>query len=334
MYITRKNLYSELESKRNSKVLVFITGDRPGLETKIHSEVYDFFVNHLDKIGIVPKISLFLYTRGGVTLAAWSLVNLIKQFCDHFEVIIPSKAHSAGTLICLGAESIVMTKQATLGPIDPSVNTPLNPQIPGAPPDAKVPVSVEAIKGFLELAQGELKIEGSEQLTSILNRLTDKIHPLVLGEVYRARSQIKMLARTLVSGHIADENRIESIVNFLCSESGSHDYTIHRREARDVLGLNIETPNMELYLLIKRIYDDIDSELEFTSKYDPNGILGTNPQINYSFKRALIESFDGGSHFFISEGTLTKQQIQVQPGVLQTAIQDQRTFEGWRHENV
>ena len=179
-----------------------------------------------------------------------------------------------------------MTKQATLGPIDPSVNTPLNPQIPGAPPDAKVPVSVEAIKGFLELAQGELKIEGSEHLTSILNALTQKIHPLVLGDVYRARSQIKMLARTLISGQIKDEATIEKIINFLCSESGSHDYTIHRRQARGELGLNIETPNMEIYLLIKRIYDDINSELEFTSKYDPNGILGMNQQINYAFKKS------------------------------------------------
>src|SRR5574341_749615 len=77
MYVDRKSLYSQLEQLRSSKLIIYITGDRPGLETRIHSEIYDFFVNHLDKIGVVPKISLYLYTRGGVTLAAWSLVNLI-----------------------------------------------------------------------------------------------------------------------------------------------------------------------------------------------------------------------------------------------------------------
>ena len=46
MFQDRRNLYSELESKRNSKLLVYVTGDRPGLETQIHPEVYDFFVNH------------------------------------------------------------------------------------------------------------------------------------------------------------------------------------------------------------------------------------------------------------------------------------------------
>ena len=183
------------------------------------------------------------------------------------------------------------------------------------------------------MVQEELKITGSEHLTSILNALTQQIHPLVLGEAYRVRSQIKMLARTFLSGQIHDEIRMEKIVNFLCAESGSHDYTIHRREARDELGLNIETPDMDLYMLIKRIYDDINKELQFTSKYDPNAILGTNQQSTYAFKRALIESFNGGSHFFISEGRLARQQIQVQPGVVQPAIQDQRSFEGWRHEN-
>lgn len=117
----------------------------------------DYFIEHLDLIGVTKKISLLLYTRGGNTLVAWSIVTLIKQFCDEFEVIIPLKAHSSGTLISLGANKILMTKQATLGPIDPSVNDALNPQVPGAGPHAKVPVSVESVKGFLELAKDELK---------------------------------------------------------------------------------------------------------------------------------------------------------------------------------
>ena len=79
------------------------------------------------------KNTLFLYTRGGSTSASWSISNLIQQFCDEFEVIIPSKTHSGGTLLSLGAKTIVMTKQAKLVPIGPSVNTPLNPQVPGAP---------------------------------------------------------------------------------------------------------------------------------------------------------------------------------------------------------
>ena len=127
----RLHLYKKLEQNRKSKLLVYVTSDRPNLGTQIASDILSPFTEHLDKIGDVDKISLLLYTKGGNTLAAWTLVNLIRNFCNDFEVIIPFNCHSAGTLISLGTNRIVMTKQATLGPIDPSVNGPLNPAIPG-----------------------------------------------------------------------------------------------------------------------------------------------------------------------------------------------------------
>lgn len=50
MFTDRQALYRDLERERGSKVITYVTGDRPGMETKIHSEVYDFFVNHLGKV--------------------------------------------------------------------------------------------------------------------------------------------------------------------------------------------------------------------------------------------------------------------------------------------
>lgn len=333
MYKERIELFKALEQSRGSKVIVYITGDRQNLETQIHPEALDFLVSHLDIIGTVPKISLYLYTRGGQTLAAWSIANLIRQYCDEFEVIIPSKAHSAGTLICLGANTIIMTKQATLGPIDPSVNTPLNPSIPGAPPEARVPVSVEAINGFIQLAK-ETGITSSSDLSTVISTLASHVHPLVLGDVYRTRSQIRMLGKRLLSKHMQGNRKIKKILSFLCSESGSHDYTIYRQEARNELGLNIESPSDELYTIIKKIYDNIANDLQLTIPYYPNLLLGGENQVGYNFERALVESTSGGSHRFLSEGRLIKQQIAAPNGIAQEMIQDMRTSEGWKYEKL
>ena len=120
---TRKALYEAIEKDRSTKVLAFATSDRQGMETQIAPDVIDLFVDLLDKIGPTERMSLVLHTNGGQTAAAWRLVNLIRTFCDHLEVIIPAKALSAGTLISLGADVIVMTKQAALGPIDPAWHT-------------------------------------------------------------------------------------------------------------------------------------------------------------------------------------------------------------------
>lgn len=189
MFTERAALYHQLEEKLNTKILTYVTSDRQGYETQIAQDVIDLFIGQLDKIGVVPKISLYLYTRGGDTAAAWNIVNLLRIYCDELQVIIPHKAHSAGTLISLGANSIVMTKQATLGPIDPSINTSLNPAIPGTPPQKTFPVSVEAVKGYLEFAKEELAIKDDMALANIMIKLSDMVHPLVLGQVYRSRAQ-------------------------------------------------------------------------------------------------------------------------------------------------
>lgn len=61
MYKNRIELYRQLEEALDSKVLVYVTSDRTGFETQIAQDVIDLFINHLDKIGITEKISLYLY---------------------------------------------------------------------------------------------------------------------------------------------------------------------------------------------------------------------------------------------------------------------------------
>ncbi|MFS2091732.1 hypothetical protein ACCC96_01845 [Pseudomonas sp. Pseusp11] len=344
MFEQRKALYADLENRRSSKVITYITGDRPGLETQIHEEVFDYFASHLDAIGVTEKISLILYTRGGNTLAAWSLVNLIRQFCNELELIVPSKCHSSGTIMSLGADRIIMTKQATLGPIDPSLNTPLNPAIDGAPPQVRYPVSVEAVKGYMEFIASS-GVKNESEVAKLLLDLSQKVHPLVLGQMHRSRSQIQMLAKRLLQYQVKDETAVERIISFLCSDSGSHDYTINRREAAD-LGLIIEKPNDDLYLLINSIYKDFKDEMQLGQAFDPEQALGQNAIADYEFRRAIVESSAHGCYYFSTCGNLNRVQQQAQllqgfpPGVQLppgfqmpvggNVINDNRTFEGWR----
>ena len=132
-----KNKIQELETKRNSRLIVYITTDNPPFNTNIAGDVIPLFSKHLDKIGQTKKISLFLYTVGGDMLAPIRIVKLIRNHCSKFEVIVPYKAHSAGTLIALGADSIVMSKMGELTPVDPSTGHPFNPPDTLNPQDRK-----------------------------------------------------------------------------------------------------------------------------------------------------------------------------------------------------
>jgi len=87
MYRDRIEFYQPLEQEFDSKILVYITSDRPNMSAQISPDVIDYFIDHLDKIDPCKKISLFLYTRGGDTSATRNIVNLLRMYCDYLQVI-------------------------------------------------------------------------------------------------------------------------------------------------------------------------------------------------------------------------------------------------------
>lgn len=327
-FAQRRAIYEAIEHERQSKLLCYVTSDRQNAETQIGVDCIDIFVDLLDQIGPTPRISLLLHTNGGNTAAAWRLVNLIRTFCDDFEVLIPYKAMSAGTLISLGAQKIVMSKQATLGPIDPSLVHALGPHLPSGNQMARVPVSVEAVRGYLDAAKEDLGIEDPSVLGSLLMDLANKVHPLVLGEIFRSRAQIRFLASKLLGTHIEDEEKIKVIIDFLCADSGSHDYTINRREALS-LGLPVEKPDEHFYQQLKALHKDYAAEMKLLEPFNPTTVVAPNQSAKYELIRGLIESVTGGSYGFVSQGTLIRSSVMGPQGQVEQ-IDDRREFEGWR----
>lgn len=337
MYAERQALYRRIQTKRKSQVIAIVTGDRPGQEAQVAKDIVDLLGPLLDKLRNPKKISLVLYTQGGDIIAAWSLVKLLREFCDDLEVILPSKCFSAGTLICLGADRIVMAKQSCLGPIDPSINGPLNPkaQIPGAGEQA-IPLSVEEVASYMELATGEGQVP-KDGLASVFLKLASDVHPLVLGRVKRARKQIQDLADKLLGKHMADGKQREKIIKILCSDAGSHDYAIYRTEAREELGLNIETPSMPLYRDMRDVLIDVRQELALGSPFNLAAIAGQAPAlalgapvqvqqgVQYESVRVLLETATQGGYRYVTRGTVSRA-IQPQGNVvLNHTVQ----FDGW-----
>jgi hypothetical protein len=89
-------------------------------------------IDRNDTIGLVDllhnvpagqDLDLLLHTGGGDIDAAEKLVSMMRQRVGiaKLRVIVPDFAKSAGTLIALGADSIVMSDTSELGPIDPQI---------------------------------------------------------------------------------------------------------------------------------------------------------------------------------------------------------------------
>lgn len=321
-HATRLPHYREIEKTRETRVIAFVTGERTGLQTQIAGDAVRPFVTLLDRIGPTKRLSLILDTNGGQTSAAWRLINLVRSFCDELEVVVPTKAMSAGTLMSLGADRIVMTKQAALGPIDPSLdNHPLAPSIiTPTGQQVRVPVSAEAVRGYIDEVKKD--ITDPAALATVWTHLATQIHPIVLGEIFRLGGQIRALASDLIKSQVKDESAQQRIIQLLCSDSGSHDYTINRRQAAE-MGLNVEKPSAELYGLLSEISKSYGQELKTLEPFSPQAMLAGQASVDYKLVRGLIETADE-SYGFVSEG-----KFSVNPGGAPAVI-DQRSVDGWR----
>lgn len=119
----RKPLYSAIETKLGGKhrvVSLFTSFVHPViLEDKDVDMLEEVLVNtEMDG----KELVLILNCPGGDGLAAERIVNLCRAYSPNgFSVVVPKMAKSAATMVCLGANNILMSHTSELGPIDPQI---------------------------------------------------------------------------------------------------------------------------------------------------------------------------------------------------------------------
>lgn len=118
---TRQVYYENLEKELGTPIIALVT-----------SFVYPVILNDSDadmleailqKSDLSKGFYLLLSSPGGDGLAAERIINICRTYSGtgKYSVLVPSKAKSAATMICLGASEILMSKTSELGPIDPQI---------------------------------------------------------------------------------------------------------------------------------------------------------------------------------------------------------------------
>ncbi|MBU3924467.1 MAG: hypothetical protein V1732_02685 [Patescibacteria group bacterium] len=331
-----QNLIKQIEKARNSKVITYVTSDRQGpVNARVAMDVIPIFSRQLRKIGKVPKIDLFLYSSGGDTMVPWRLVSMIREYADNFSVLVSYKSHSAATMIALGADEIVMTDLAELSPIDPSTANVFNPADP-ANPQNKIPISVEDVMAYFDLAKNKFGIKSDAELAKIFNKFTEsnpQIHPLALGNVNRIHNLIRMLAKSLLRSHKKrmTDNEIAVIVDYFTEKLYSHQYFIGRREAKDDLGLkNVVNADSVLSKLMAELYEEYKKEMGLGASWNAETELGEGRAVNTKiYKLACIENATESSYFELNL-EYRKGQVNIVQQTPQGPIQVPQEQVMWR----
>ena len=297
---TRYKLIRDISKERNSKVICYFCGDRQNVNIRVAPDIIPIFHKLLEHSGRTDKIDLFIFTKGGDVLTSLRLVELIYEYCSRFSVLVPYKAYSAGTLICLGASEIVMTKMGELSPVDPNITSVFNPEDTN---NMKLPINVEDVYSFFSIAKDVIGLKTDETLIKVFTNLTEHIHPLAVGSIFRSHALIRTVAKELLLMHMNynDEYKINEIVNILTEKLQSHSYMITRREAKNIIKLPIKNCSNELEKKLWNLYETYEKDFSFNTPFSPDEAADSLG--NFSVCSGIIES-DDISYGYIFDGAI------------------------------
>lgn len=179
-------------------------------------------------------LTLVLHTPGGVTTAAESFVAYMRSKFPDVEMIVPTFAFSAGTMIATGCDRIWMGRQSQLGPIDPQMPMPSTGRF----------VSAQAIVAQFEKATADIKSDADVSLAYA--PILQTMGPALVQEArvslrYSEETVASWMEKFMFKDHPDAGTRAKQVASFLNDRDTHLDHSrrIGRDEAR-AEGLVIE----------------------------------------------------------------------------------------------
>ena len=188
---TRKGLIEEIERLRGSRVVTYITGDRAPAAAQMGNDAVRYIYDHLRALGKVDQLDLFVYSRGGDINSPWRIASAMRMAAPVWNLLAPLAANSAATLLALGADEIVLGPQAELGPIDPQMA-----EQQGGPTQNNV--GVEDVMAYVKFITERAGLSDQAALAASVSKLTERLDPVSLGEIYRTHSHIREVAAQML----------------------------------------------------------------------------------------------------------------------------------------
>lgn len=227
-------------------------------------------------------LDVLVASPGGDIAAAYLIARELRRRFERVTAIVPFRAKSAATLICLGCDEIVMGSLGELGPLDEQVNEkqaadfPLNTSRL-VPSKSLAQLQQAAVDTFESVAGRILEKSGmrpfdactkaAELTTSLYAALYAQIDPSRLGESARALETGSEYAVRILRRYRSeiDPDQAKQIVHRLVHGYPSHGFVIDLEEAQDLTlpvrpGKEAETPILE-ELAMALIEFGIDEDL-------------------------------------------------------------------------
>ena len=236
----------QLETLRGSRALLFACQDRPPFPKSFDDSDLVVLYDCLQALGPVKHLDLVLHSAGGKVTVTRRLYTLLRQYAQHLTIFVPYKARSSATLLCLGANELVMTPLSELGPLDPHISA--------ASGQGPAVVSAEDIRAYRAVAEDWFGITAEAHRMELFKGLSERIFPTTLSNFYRADKQMRQFACEFLAAQLpgATSAQREAVADQLISGYFEHDYPIMLEEAA-ALGLAARASSTEEEALLSAL---------------------------------------------------------------------------------
>lgn len=249
---TRKHLYEQIEKELGVPVVTYFTSfTHPVM---IDADDVQIIEQALQVTEMRKGCALLISSPGGDGLAAENLINLFREYSGSgkYTAIVPRRAKSAATMVCFGADSVMMGPAGELGPVDPQVRT-----------QEGVFSLCNVVDSYEELFNRAANLENG-RIDPFLLQLARYDHRVIAeykGAIALAKDiAVKALKSGMMGGMSAEEIE-KKIAPFLTPKhTKSHGRAIYAPEAKRH-GINIERINKRsrLWRLIYELYMRVDN---------------------------------------------------------------------------
>lgn len=183
----RKKQLSRISALRGDRAVLVLAADLNKAGRAPVAITYSDLVPFRDQLGVLDgdKIDLIIETPGGLGEVAEDMVKLLRGRFSEIGVIIPGYAKSAGTLLAMAGDEILMEPASALGPIDAQIV------------NQGKQFSAEAFITGLDKIKDEVQQSG--QLNKAYIPILQAISP---GEIQNAQNALKF-AKVLVTDWLA-----------------------------------------------------------------------------------------------------------------------------------
>ena len=248
---TRKKLYNRINKLLGVPVISYFTSFH--YPVMINNSDADLLEGLLQKTDVGKGFARLISSPGGDGLAAERIINICRAYSgtNEYSAIIPGKAKSAATMICLGASKMMMSETSELGPIDPQYE-----QIDESG-KSEIYSAYSMIMSYKKIFERAITSTGRmEPFLQALNTYDAKQIELCITELELSQDiAVKALKSGMLS-QLDEEEIVKKIKIFLIpKETKVHGRPIYYKDIKDS-DLNIEIIELkdELWSLIYELY--------------------------------------------------------------------------------